>query len=360
MIREPLGTQIGQSPMPPLPENNRIANENSNHGMRRLGNTRSQQLRISVALCTFNGEQFLRKQLESIFSQTRLPDEVVICDDDSSDSTLEILESFAVSAPFPFRVERNAPRLGTTQNFAKAIQLCSGDLIALCDQDDFWGPNKIETQARYFEGDSSLGGLISDAILVNSESLPIGRTLWESIEFDSDLQRSVREGKAASALLNRNFVTGATMMFRSELAPKFLPIPSRWVHDAWIAWLIVLNSKLDIAAEPLSFYRTHPGQQCGVLPAPLDRMRKSQEVLAAQCRAVAEQLEDLSRYLETANGSAKTIWLPLVKEKIHHLFVRSDLPSNRFARLFYLVPEIGNYRRFSKGWKSMLKDLVVD
>ena len=109
--------------------------------------------RISVAMCTYNGEKYLHQQLASIAQQTRLPEEMVVCDDCSSDSTPEIIEEFARTVPFPVRFFRNPQNLGSTKNFEKAIGLCTGDMIALCDQDDIWMPEKLARQAEMMERD---------------------------------------------------------------------------------------------------------------------------------------------------------------------------------------------------------------
>ncbi len=85
----------------------------------------------------------LEPQLASLLAQTRLPDELVACDDGSTDGTVSILEAFARRAPFPVRIERNDVRLRSTRNFEKAIGLCTGDLIATSDQDDVWLPEKL-------------------------------------------------------------------------------------------------------------------------------------------------------------------------------------------------------------------------
>ena len=84
--------------------------------------------RISIALCTYNGASFLEAQLESYQTQTRLPDELIACDDGSTDATGDILAAFARRARFPMRVHANPARLGATKNFEQAIGLCSGDL----------------------------------------------------------------------------------------------------------------------------------------------------------------------------------------------------------------------------------------
>jgi glycosyltransferase involved in cell wall biosynthesis len=104
----------------------------------------SERTRISVALCTYNGERFLHQQLDSIAMQTRLPDELVVCDDRSTDRTLAIVREFAASAPYPVRVFENQANLGFAANFEGAIRRCDGDLIALSDQDDVWYPTRLE------------------------------------------------------------------------------------------------------------------------------------------------------------------------------------------------------------------------
>ena len=99
--------------------------------------------RFSVALCTYNGAQYLPDQLESIVAQTRLPDELVVGDDHSTDDTVNILEDFAAGAPFPVRLHVNETNLGVVKNFEATILRCQGNLTALCDQDDVWLRNKV-------------------------------------------------------------------------------------------------------------------------------------------------------------------------------------------------------------------------
>ena len=101
-------------------------------------------MRISIALVTYNGEKFINKQLESLLLQNVLPDEIIIVDDCSKDKTYELLMSFEKISPFEVKLYQNKINIGVSKNFGKAISLCTGDLIFLCDQDDFWYKNKIE------------------------------------------------------------------------------------------------------------------------------------------------------------------------------------------------------------------------
>src|SRR5688500_18132345 len=101
-------------------------------------------LSLSVALASYNGERYIGEQLDTIAQQTRLPNELIISDDASTDSTWSIVRDFAERAPFPVRLLQHE-RFGSARNFEIAIQACRGDVIFLCDQDDIWYPNKIET-----------------------------------------------------------------------------------------------------------------------------------------------------------------------------------------------------------------------
>lgn len=102
--------------------------------------------KVSIAMATYNGGKYLREQLDSLYSQTRIPDEVVVCDDNSTDNTVEILEEYKQRKGLRYYVNNSA--LGVNKNFEKAIRLCTGDYIAICDQDDVWMPQKIEISLK--------------------------------------------------------------------------------------------------------------------------------------------------------------------------------------------------------------------
>ena len=140
-------------------------------------------------------------------------------DDASTDETPRLVEAFAARAPFPVRLERNAVRLGVAGNFARALQRCTGELIATCDQDDLWLPQRLEQGVRAL-ADPDVLLAFSDARLVDAELRPTGRTLWRSIGFSSTDQLRVAHGDALGVLLGRLVVTGATMTLRASLLPQ--------------------------------------------------------------------------------------------------------------------------------------------
>lgn len=130
---------------------------------------------ISVAMATYNGERFLQEQLDSLARQMQLPCELVACDDGSTDGTLDVLQRFAADAPFPVSVYQNPERLGCVRNFLKAVEMCKGDLIAFCDQDDVWLPRKLAVCAGQFDSER-VSMVIHLAMLCGPNLEPLGRT----------------------------------------------------------------------------------------------------------------------------------------------------------------------------------------
>ena len=100
-------------------------------------------MKVSIVMATYNGAEYLGEQLESFVNQKRSPEELVVCDDSSTDKTYKILEEFKRSAPFDVVLVKNEHRLGFTKNFEKALANCSGDIIFFSDQDDKWFPSKV-------------------------------------------------------------------------------------------------------------------------------------------------------------------------------------------------------------------------
>src|SRR5713101_1115880 len=135
--------------------------------------------KVSVAMCAYNSSRYCEEQLESIASQSRLPDEVVICDDGSVDDTPSILERFRKEAPFDVRVYKNETNLGVAKNFEKAITLCSGDIIALADCDDIWRRDKLEWICGVLKDHPEAGYAFSDGELIGPDGTALGARMWD-------------------------------------------------------------------------------------------------------------------------------------------------------------------------------------
>lgn len=216
-------------------------------------------MEISVALCTYNGAPYIREQMNSILDQTRTPDEIIVCDDKSTDETIEILNDYHEDNKDVIEIYPNEQNLGVTKNFEKCIRLCSGDVITLSDQDDIWEKTKIQRQSNAMqETDASLA---FHNTTVTNEKLNKVADYWSSISYApglvEDVELSIRD------LLRRNFMSGHTIMFRSQLKDALLPIPETWVYDYYIAILSVVTGKVIDIDDCLAKHRYHERQTTG-------------------------------------------------------------------------------------------------
>jgi glycosyltransferase involved in cell wall biosynthesis len=330
-------------------------------GMIAPGNGKEGYMKLSVALCTYNGEQYLPEQLGSIREQSRLPDEVVICDDASNDRSLLIVQEFAEQVPFPVRIVANAANLGSTPNFDKAIGLCGGDVIVLADQDDIWRPHKLETLESSLKTNLNSGFVFSDAEIVDQDRKPFGYTLWEAVGFASNEQDRFQSGEAFEALLKRYRVTGATMAFRSQYRNLIQPIPAPWLHDAWIALLISSIAPCALVREPLIQYRQHGRQQLGERKRGLFGEYRSARKMTREAFEAAALRYSMARDRLSQIPGFNTHRLALLDKKLAHYCQRIAMRCPGRWRLPTVLSEMwrGNYRRFSRGWKAIAQDLLM-
>jgi glycosyltransferase involved in cell wall biosynthesis len=315
---------------------------------------------ISIALCTYNGAAYLPEQLASFTRQTRLPDELIVCDDASSDATRDIVAHFASRAPFPVRLVANPRNLRSTKNFEQAITLCTGDMICLSDQDDSWEGDKIERIEAFFSQQRDAAFVFSNASLVDQSLAALGDSLWKAVDFSrTEQQRFPRDG--FRTLLRWNRVTGATMAFPARLRPLFLPIPANWVHDAWIALVLAaVSSGFPLDAQ-LIRYRQHTSQQIG------ERSRSwLAQYRVARAMPPQRHADDVTRYLQLREHLAGVPELPadrlaLLDAKIAHLRFRASLRESPRWRAPAVLAEFvrGRYSRFSRGWKAAAQDLLL-
>jgi glycosyltransferase involved in cell wall biosynthesis len=321
----------------------------------------ARQSRISVALCTYNGEHFLPQQLSSIQQQTRLPDELVLSDDGSTDRTIEIVREFAASVPFPVRITQNSNTLGSTKNFAQAIGLCSGDLIALSDQDDIWYPMRLARSAQEFDTYPQAGLVFSDADLIDEHDQLLGQTIWQRLGFVGKRKRDVLSGQFV-VLAKHRFVTGATVMFRADLRDRFLPISSGWIHDEWITLVIAALSELRPIDQPLIRYRLHGAQQVG-FQNKLEQRAQGKTHAEKHWARVAESVKDLQQMCDFLSAmpvdQGRAVRLAY-QQHLQFLSFRSGLPARRLMRLGPILKRYSQYRVHASGLASALKDLALE
>ena len=221
-------------------------------------------MKLSVALCTYNGEKYIKEQIDSILNQTLKIDEIVICDDRSTDSTISILEEYAIHNPNIFKIHINEENLRSVKNFEKAIKLCDGDIIFLSDQDDIWVDKKVADYVSYFINNPSIDVLASNGFCIDENSeIHEKYAIWDVPEI---LKNKEVKFNYYNLITNiSNIATGASMAIRSSLKEKIFPFPvlKDFHHDEWIA---IISSKLnsfEILNEKYFYYRLHSNQQVG-------------------------------------------------------------------------------------------------
>jgi len=327
-------------------------------------------MKISVAMCTYNGARYLREQLDSIATQTRPPDELVVCDDQSSDTTLEIVSAFANSAPFPVQLRVNEHNLGSTKNFAQAIGLCEGDIIALADQDDVWLPEKLRRIEACFLGKPEVGLVFTDAEVVDERLQPASYRLWESVGFDRTQRRLVRTGRMIDLLLPGWTVTGATMAFRSRFRDLVLDIPADlpMIHDGWIALLIASVANVSFIEEPLIKYRQHSLQQIGAKERKVGHGNARLEAVKEAMRRTNSYDDIINigtqakrRLVDRSDVYRSDRALSRLDSRMVHLRARAHLPDGVASRVRSVIIELlsRRYHLYSNGFRSAVKDLLT-
>jgi glycosyltransferase involved in cell wall biosynthesis len=221
-------------------------------------------MKLSIALATYNGERFLRQQLDSYAAQDRPPDEVVACDDLSSDRTLEILAEFAAEAPFLVSYRRNERQLGVMKNFEAAVALCTGDVVFFSDQDDIWLPGKLARHEAVYRDEPDVGVIFGDATVVDEGLKPTGQTLFDYAALTSGRRGRIEGKHAFGLLIRRAFAYGCTMSFRSEFLAPLRPFPYEFMHDHWVQTVLATRTRFRTLPEPLMLYRQHAAQTVGI------------------------------------------------------------------------------------------------
>ena len=230
-------------------------------------------MKLSVALCTYNGSKFIEQQINSILNQTIKVDEIIVCDDKSTDATVAILKELQVTYPCIVIIE-NELNLRSTKNFEKAIQRCSGDYIFLADQDDLWNEEKVAKTLAIFKENPSAEGVFSNADLIDDNGTKLSnKTIWDSVFFfEKELPKPI--DFIDIIFKNGNIVTGATLCIKKEVKSFIFPFSEDNLHDEWIASLLAFRNTLFYSTENLISYRIHENQQVG-----MKNLEKMEEII---------------------------------------------------------------------------------
>lgn len=210
-------------------------------------------MKISVAMATYNGEKYIKEQLDTILNQTVPVDEIIVSDDGSKDSTLDIVKS--LNDP-RIKIITGNPRPGYCGNFEYALKHTTGDIIFLADQDDIWMPEKVEENLRVFQEFPNIELVMTNGILIDKD----GKTLDGPFNLHISEKESLKlhQDDYLSTSVYACLANGMCMCMKNRLLDSILPFPdSKVCHDRWIAFCAMLNDCAYYLNLPLVKYRIH-------------------------------------------------------------------------------------------------------
>lgn len=321
-------------------------------------------MRVSVALCTYNGERFIEEQLRSILAQDRPVDEIVVSDDGSSDGIIALVrqvlgETQQSGAP---AVSIHSGRRGITRNFEFAVSSCTGDVIFLCDQDDVWEPQKVRTLLAALGDRADRLLAFSDALLVDADNRPLGRRQFEATRLGRRELEMLRSERALELLLSRSVVTGATVCFRRELLRWALPFSPAWLHDEWLAAVAASFGRLAPVDAPLTRYRQHGANQCGMGAQSV--MQGTRDVVEGRRQGTAGQfharVQALAERLEVHRQAVQPASVQTLQRRLAFEARRAALPAARLPRAFAVASLAlrGAYARWPDALRTLAKDML--
>lgn len=317
---------------------------------------------ISIALATYNGERYLPQQLLSYASQSRIPDQLVVCDDRSSDNTVNILKEFSSEAPFPVVVCVNDYNRGTGVSFSRALELCNGEIIAFSDQDDVWLPDKLLEIERAFIDKPHISYVISNAIVVDDCLNTLGYSLWHQRKFTDYWQHQFENGHELEVFLRLTVTTGMTTAIRSHLRRFGPPQPSSVNHDAWyIPLAAIYGHEGALIKKALVKYRQHAVQQYGAKETnSILRFKRAFTFNYESITRDIKMLEALRNYIQNSHVIPPALSMDLINDKMAHLKNRKLINEiRRPPRLLGVLEEVKNKRYFKYGsWKNILTDML--
>lgn len=312
-------------------------------------------MKISVAMATYNSRKYILSQLDSIVKQTVSVDEVVFCDDCSSDGTADVIEDFIKENNLNnWKVVRNEKNVGFSKNFTKAISLTTGDVVVLCDHDDLWVENKIEIITKTFLDNPNVLALGTSFVRIdeNGQENPI-KLLWGHSN-NNLIRRRVKKGALVPISVNDvavfNIAPGCCCAFRSCLKQDFLAIDSSMPHDWKVNFIAALKNGLYYLDVITTKYRIYSKNTIGLVH------QTSLEKRILDCK---KNLTEKKEMIECANyfKASGTIiqylknLVAVFDERI--LFLQAGFSFRRFISLLWKS-------RDKKGlWESILTDALT-
>lgn len=313
-------------------------------------------MNISVVLATYNGEKYLLKQLKSILEQTKSPNEVLIFDDKSTDSTIKIINDFIGNNHLTnWKLYQNKINLGFRNNFKQGLAKSSGDVVFLCDQDDIWDNRKIEVMTNIMN-DEKILSLASSFTMIDEKDEPIyinndkGKSNNNLLDFplkEKDLFNVSNE-----YLIKKNFAQGCTMAVRREIIDLFLKDEMETLEHDWSLLLIAsLKKGCYFYNESLIKYRIHTDNEIGLKQVLGSSDEYQKERLRNRVDLIKEELKRVCFSLQYSKEDSL-----LTRHKEYYELRINCIKENRIGKLIS-IGILGQYRHLSSS-RSIAGDII--
>ena len=284
---------------------------------------------ISVAMTTYNGERYIEEQLESIRKQTQSVDEIVVVDDGSTDSTVDIVCNYASKYPeLGIHLEQNDTTLGYKKNFYKAISLCQGDITFLCDQDDCWFENKVEKMCGLLDEYPEIGVVSTAFVQMDG----VGNKGKHKSAYQRNMAQEELVCVPTVDLIFHNISQGCAMAMRRDVKDVYLQYFDETLpHDWAINVVASMTKKCYYWNVPMFFYRIHDNNTIGLNDNMILKQKNTMEVRTKDAR----QALDVLNFIEKIDKVfyEENFWLRKAREfSLKHV---KNLEDRKFIGLLF-------------------------
>ena len=308
-------------------------------------------MKVSVAMATYNGEKYIIRQLNSILKQTRLPDEIIIIDDNSFDSTVKTINDYMIVhgqqlGSMQYKLRVNSANKGYVENFRYAMSCCSGDVVFTCDQDDIWEKDKIEKLCQLFEEQENAQLIATDVRFIDSNDKIIGRDY-------RPYHREKCNGQLCKIklqeILEKNYFPGCTMAVRKKLIDEYLEIADAndMPHDWTMAIMACAKGGLYWYDEILINYRIHEDNTLGLAAA------------ASKLGYVVETLRTWPEYCRDLKKRVDFVKKNIQLDKEHKVYI-NHMEEFTLMRIRVVngIMKIGSYLKEFRIYRKCLTGMV--
>lgn len=250
-------------------------------------------MKISIAMATYNGEKYIAKQLDSILSQSFSDFELIICDDCSSDSTIDIINKYLINDS-RISLFVNKKNIGFKNNFEKILSYCNGEYVAFADQDDIWNKNHL---LELYNNINNCNVICGDNSFIDEKDNKIGINFYESNLF-SLVKYPNNFDILLKIILSGNCFQGASMLIKKSFLDLHLPIPDNfYFHDLWFASIACSQDSFKVIEKSITYYRQHDTQVTKIYHKKLNKIELIKTLLTKCSDKYVEELNKLIKFL---------------------------------------------------------------